>query len=253
MKAVIKLIEDYLGPKASGMLAAALVFLTGKENVTDAAMSLFEQIEGMASQNPVAALIVGCFVYLTRQARAEKEPETEDSKVVYVPVPTPDPSPAPRVDAPADDKVVHIPAVVPVDKSQPVGVRQNNPLNILKTEGGNKWRGEIDSDNRYANFIDIHHGTRAAVYLLRKSYFHKHGLQSVLAIINRWAPEYDSNPTKVYAEYVADRIGVKNIVTVIDLDNDYVLSEMFKAMARFELGQEASIDQEGITAAIRDI
>ena len=50
----------------------------------------------------------------------------------------------------------------------PRGLRNNNPLNIEKTKGGNPWRGEIvpSKDSRFAQFTTMAYGYRAAFKLL---------------------------------------------------------------------------------------
>ena len=60
---------------------------------------------------------------------------------------------------------------------QPRGLRNNNPLNIIKSENIN-WKGEVkpSTDRNFAQFETKEYGLRAALCLLRtkKSYVSQH-------------------------------------------------------------------------------
>ena len=55
------------------------------------------------------------------------------------------------------------------------GLRNNNPLNIIKSEKIN-WQGEVkpSTDPNFAQFETMEYGLRAALCLLR-TYYNKHG------------------------------------------------------------------------------
>ena len=69
------------------------------------------------------------------------------------------------------------------------GLRNNNPLNIVKSEKIN-WQGEVkpSTDPNFAQFETLEYGLRAAFKLLR-TYYTKHGCTTIRQIVSRWAPE----------------------------------------------------------------
>ena len=86
----------------------------------------------------------------------------------------------------------------------PRGIRNNNPLNIRLT--ATRWVGmrAKQEDKGFCQFNSMAYGWRAA-FLLLFSYYYKHGLETVRAIISRWAPPTDGNNTEAYiASVVAD-------------------------------------------------
>lgn len=89
----------------------------------------------------------------------------------------------------------------------PRGIRNNNPGNIRKTI--THWKGEVISEfeRSFESFDSPGNGIRA-IMLLLLNYYIKYQLNTVQAIINRWAPPHE-NDTGAYAEAVAGRLGVK--------------------------------------------
>lgn len=92
----------------------------------------------------------------------------------------------------------------------PRGLRNNNPGNILKTPASNwsnRWQGEVEStDPRFARFATMADGVRALGKLLL-NYQKLHKLNTVRAIVNRWAPPVENN-TDAYVASVARALGV---------------------------------------------
>ena len=74
------------------------------------------------------------------------------------------------------------------------GMRNNNPLNIIKSEKIN-WQGEVkpSTDPNFAQFETLEYGLRAAFKLLQ-TYYTKHGCKTITQIISRWAPETGARP-----------------------------------------------------------
>ncbi len=72
------------------------------------------------------------------------------------------------------------------------GMRNNNPLNIIKSEKIN-WQGEVkpSTDPNFAQFETLEYGLRAAFKLLQ-TYYTKHGCKTITQIISRWAPETEN-------------------------------------------------------------
>ena len=91
--------------------------------------------------------------------------------------------------------------------SIPRGIRNNNPLNIRRT--GDKWRGmaEVQTDRAFVQFKSLEYGWRAAFCLLTKTYFARYHLQTIRAIISRWAPESENN-TRAYIQNVSRLTGI---------------------------------------------
>ena len=90
----------------------------------------------------------------------------------------------------------------------PLNVRNNNPLNIKK-DNRFTWRGEVGQDsNGFVVFDTVENGFRAA-YKNLQTYKNKYGLDSIYGIVNRWAPESDSNPVTAYMRFLADSIGAE--------------------------------------------
>ena len=91
----------------------------------------------------------------------------------------------------------------------PRGIRNNNPLNIRRT-GKDQWKGlsKTQNDRGFCQFESMEWGWRAAFYLLTRTYFQKHGLQTIRGIISRWAPPQDHNDTEAYIRNVSRRTGI---------------------------------------------
>ena len=91
----------------------------------------------------------------------------------------------------------------------PRGIRNNNPLNIRRT-GKDQWQGlsKTQNDRGFCQFESMEWGWRAAFYLLTRTYFQKHGLQTIRGIISRWAPPQDHNDTEAYIRNVSRRTGI---------------------------------------------
>ncbi len=93
------------------------------------------------------------------------------------------------------------------------GMRNNNPLNIIKSEKIN-WQGEVkpSTDPNFAQFETLEYGLRAAFKLLQ-TYYTKHGCKTITQIISRWAPETE-NQVVAYIKAVSQRTGIARTRTV---------------------------------------
>lgn len=90
---------------------------------------------------------------------------------------------------------------------QPRGIRNNNPLNIRRSQS--KWLGEVDSlkgqrDTAFCQFASLVYGYRAGAKLLQK-YQKKYKLYVLIDIIGKWAPPSENN-TRAYADRVAKQM-----------------------------------------------
>ena len=90
-------------------------------------------------------------------------------------------------------------------KNESRGYRNNNPLNIIKTAGTLKYVGasKVQTDPNFVQFQSKAYGYRAAIKLLHTYYF-KHGLKTISAIVHRWCPDHTA---RSYAQTVAMRMG----------------------------------------------
>ena len=104
----------------------------------------------------------------------------------------------------------------------PRGIRNNNPFNIRI--GASAWQGKIpikqNTDTVFEQFIDMEHGIRAGISLLR-TYIKARKLDTIRAIITRFAPS-NENDTKRYIDVVAKRTGIKADER-ITFDKTYIL------------------------------
>lgn len=116
----------------------------------------------------------------------------------------------------------------------PRGIRNNNPGNIRS--GAAHWQGARANgfDPEFVEFKNPLWGLRALMKVLL-TYHRKHGLNTVGAVINRWAPPHE-NATDHYAAHVARRLRVGRN-DMIDIEDPFVLIELAKAIAVHENGR----------------
>lgn len=122
----------------------------------------------------------------------------------------------------------------------PRGLRNNNPLNIEKTKGGNPWQGEIvpSADSRFAQFKSMAYGYRAAFKLL-DNYQRNYGIDTISRMIARWALS-NENHTDNYVKVVSERSGVPANSRITTRNRD-VMVPIVAAMSFVENGVEAKI------------
>lgn len=90
------------------------------------------------------------------------------------------------------------------EKGLPVGISQNNPLNIRRTK--TVWIGQTSAKKPFVEFSFLVYGTRAGIKNLRSIY--NRGNNTVKEIINIWAPASDGNKPDIYANIVASEMGI---------------------------------------------
>jgi len=119
----------------------------------------------------------------------------------------------------------------------PRGIRNNNPGNIRKSH--EPWRGLLPADEQtdsaFFRFSAPEWGIRALAVILR-TYQAKHGLKTVRAMIQRWAPPTE-NDTDAYVAAVAKAVGVAPDEP-IDLRDAATTRGMVLAIIRHENGQQ---------------
>ncbi len=109
--------------------------------------------------------------------------------------------------------------------SLPVGIRNNNPLNIKGADGQFMTYASPDEGRAAADQNLLAYGT-------------KHGINSIAGVTARWAPEGDgNNDPAAYAAYVAQRTGIAPNQR-IDLTDARTRQALLGAMSEFETGQQ---------------
>ena len=131
--------------------------------------------------------------------------------------------------------------------STPRGIRNNNPGNIRR---GPRWEGSLSIpdqkalndgkmlDEAFAVFRHPIFGIRALAVLLR-NYKRLHGVKTLTALVKRYAPKSDNNPTKKYVQFLADRLGVTPRKQV-DLADYETLRKLIPAIIDFENGKRTN-------------
>lgn len=116
----------------------------------------------------------------------------------------------------------------------PRGYRNNNPVNIRIS--GNNWRGKVspNTDGAFEQFIDLVHGYRAALVLLRGKGYISGGNNTIRKIITKFAPANENN-TAGYIQRVSQLSGI-DPDEVISKNDRSRLCNILYAMSTVENG-----------------
>lgn len=123
-------------------------------------------------------------------------------------------------------------------KKVPRGIRNNNPLNIVK---GQNWKGERhpQTDRRFEEFESMQCGIRAGFKLLRNYITGFNGLTSKIntidTIIKKWAPAHE-NDTEKYISQVCQLSGLNRYQRIAFGDRKKMV-DIVNAMIYVENGQ----------------
>ena len=123
-------------------------------------------------------------------------------------------------------------------KVVPRGIRNNNPLNIVK---GQNWKGERhpQTDRRFEEFESMQYGIRAGFKLLRNYITGFNGLTSKIntidTIIKKWAPAHE-NDTEKYISLVCQLSGLNRYQRIAFGDRKKMV-DIVNAMIYVENGQ----------------
>lgn len=122
----------------------------------------------------------------------------------------------------------------------PRGYRNNNPVNIRISS--NKWAGKVspNTDGAFEQFIDLVHGYRAALVLLRGKGYINGGNNTIRKIITKFAPS-NENYTAGYIADVSRLTGI-DPDTVISRNDRDALTRIVYAMSIVENGR---VDKAG--------
>ena len=118
----------------------------------------------------------------------------------------------------------------------PHGYRNNNPVNIRISS--NKWSGKVspNTDGEFEQFIDLVHGYRAALVLLRGKGYINGGNNTIRKIITKFAPT-NENYTAGYIADVSRLTGI-DPDTVISRNDRDALTRIVYAMSIVENGRK---------------
>ncbi len=122
-----------------------------------------------------------------------------------------------------------------LDMTLPRGFRNLNPGNIEDGPFARRQPGYSGGDGRFARFDNMEHGLDAQSALLQ-SYGNK-GLNTLNAIVNRYAPASDHNNTAAYAGFLSKRLGIAPDAP-LDMSNPSVRRDLAMAMAQHENGKD---------------
>ncbi len=132
------------------------------------------------------------------------------------------------------------------------GLRNNNPLNIIKSENIN-WKGEVkpSTDKNFAQFETMEYGLRAALCLLR-TYYNKHGRRTVRSIVARWDPEGE-RVINAYVQTVCRLTGLspETPLPPMKQETQVVWCDLVLAMATMECGLSAQQREELASYVVR--
>lgn len=118
---------------------------------------------------------------------------------------------------------------------RPRGIRNNNPLNIVKSS--QPWEGKLkkSSDDKFEQFVDIVSGIVAAIKIIR-SYINRHKVDTPRTIIARWAPASDGNNVGEYVKSVQMYSKLNPDKPLLFADKDSIVA-LTHAMAYHETGR----------------
>lgn len=119
------------------------------------------------------------------------------------------------------------------------GIRNNNPGNIRHKD---KWQGLAlqQTDANFCVFVAPEYGIRALTRILQ-NYQAKYGLNTVSAILSRFAPPLE-NDTNSYIDHVCRLLGVQQD-TEINVFKEDVMMKLLKAIIRHENGIQPYSDE----------
>nr|WP_319509412.1 hypothetical protein [uncultured Draconibacterium sp.] len=127
--------------------------------------------------------------------------------------------------------------VVSPGSDQARGIRNNNPLNLRRTNI--EWHGErkVVTDQEFEEFETMEFGLRAGLINMRTQI--RNGYETLEQLINRWAPASENN-TVNYVNIVSEKSGYAP-TDILEFDKE----EMFpvvEAMVKIESGMDLTLE-----------
>lgn len=115
----------------------------------------------------------------------------------------------------------------------PIGLRQNNPGNLIQTRPRQGWIGATQTPpSRFEEFEFYVLGVRAALKLTRNKI--ASGRDTIERLIRSWAPDHE-NDTEAYIRFVATAVGIPSNRVIATSDKEK-LFKLIKAIEQFENG-----------------
>jgi len=95
--------------------------------------------------------------------------------------------------------------IYPNPKGETLGVKNNNPGNLVRSF--NAWKGKINpsTDPRFEQFTSMEYGARACMKNIQTWY--RRGSNTVRKLISVWAPPSE-NDTENYIKFISSRLKV---------------------------------------------
>jgi hypothetical protein len=112
------------------------------------------------------------------------------------------------------------------------GIRNNNPLNIDKSDVKFQGLAPSQPDERFWTFLGPEWGLRAGAKILLT--YEAHGFVTVRQIVSRWAPPSENNTT-AYVDDVAKHMGVEPDLR-IDVRDSARMVPLLEALVQHENG-----------------
>lgn len=125
----------------------------------------------------------------------------------------------------------------------PPGIRNNNPLNIMRSKS--KWIGQTnyESKDRFCKFSQMYYGWRAALIIMAATYYNR-DWNTIRLIVEHWAP-YTENDTDSYIAFVSKYTGIKeDTVLPRFYASPDTYCQILTAMAKIECGYAWIRDDE---------
>jgi len=130
----------------------------------------------------------------------------------------------------------------------PRGIRNNNPLNLIKNNTAWKGLAKDQGDSRFFIFSTEHFGLRAAARTLM-NYQNRHNIHTIQGVIKRWAPPFENDTIK-YIKVVSDGAAISPDA-VLNLQDPETLLKIMRPMIEVENGFNPFPDHV-ILLAIKD-
>lgn len=137
-------------------------------------------------------------------------------------------------------------SMVSIGLKEPLGIRNNNPLN-LRWYSTINWQGQVGQNRGFAVFDKPENGIRAATRTLDT--YSKRGINTVEKIVATWAPAVENN-VEAYISSVCKNSGLNRTQVISKSRGDYLA--LLKAMIKHENGKQPYLDSTilaGIQAA----
>lgn len=123
-----------------------------------------------------------------------------------------------------------------LQQTLPRGLRNNNPLNIRRSN--QPWRHKVHNptDAEFEQFDRVEWGIRAACVIIRTYLSKRYKCRTIVDVIKKWAPSCENN-TNLYIKWVSKR-AVIPLDEVLNIKNKNQICRLLWAMAQFENGIE---------------